>query len=123
LEQTLIKKLTDLPIQIENFIKDKIDYSSEILVWKKSTPEKTKEVLNKLRSELEKIEENDFVLETIEKKVMNFIESQSLGNGDVLWPFRVALSGKDKSPGPYEIADALGKEMTLDRLNTAISKL
>jgi len=47
-----------------------------------------------------------------------------LGNkGLVFWPLRVALSGKEKSPGPVEIAIALGKEESLKRIQKAIEIL
>jgi len=36
---------------------------------------------------------------------------------------RVALTGLKKSPGPFEIAEALGKEETLVRVNVALQKL
>jgi len=41
----------------------------------------------------------------------------------VLWPLRVALSGKEKSPGPFEILEVLGKEEALTRITKAIGKL
>jgi glutamyl/glutaminyl-tRNA synthetase len=36
--------------------------------------------------------------------------------GNVLWPLRVALSGKEKSPEPFLLAHALGKKETLSRI-------
>jgi glutamyl/glutaminyl-tRNA synthetase len=36
---------------------------------------------------------------------------------------RAALSGKEKSPGPFEIAAVLGKEKTLQRIEKAIEAL
>lgn len=42
--------------------------------------------------------------------------------GYLLWPLRVALSGKQFSPSPFEIADILGREKTLKRVREAISK-
>jgi glutamyl-tRNA synthetase len=42
----------------------------------------------------------------------------------VLWPVRTAISGKAVTPGgAIEIADILGKEETLMRINTGIHKL
>lgn len=41
------------------------------------------------------------------------------GRSAVLWPMRFALSGKAKSPDPFTIAVALGKNETLSRLRTA----
>ena len=43
--------------------------------------------------------------------------------GFLLWPLRVALSGKKTSPSPFEIADILGKEKTLKRIKQAVEKL
>jgi glutamyl-tRNA synthetase len=41
------------------------------------------------------------------------------GRGAVLWPMRYALSGKSKSPDPFTIAAAIGREETLARLKAA----
>ena len=43
--------------------------------------------------------------------------------GYLLWPLRVALSGKEASASPFEIAEILGKEKTLQRLSATIDKL
>ena len=54
----------------------------------------------------------------IDKWDRNNIEKSLISKGDrgeVLWPFRVALTGKKASAGPFEIAEILGKEKTLKR--------
>ncbi|MCD6528244.1 hypothetical protein J7K44_01235, partial [bacterium] len=43
--------------------------------------------------------------------------------GYLLWPFRVALSGKKASAGPFEIAEVLGKEKTIKRLKEAKERI
>lgn len=43
--------------------------------------------------------------------------------GWLLWPLRVALSGKKASAGPFEIAEVLGKEKTLQRIKQAKQKI
>ena len=43
--------------------------------------------------------------------------------GFMLWPLRVALSGKQTSPSPFEIANILGREKTIKRIQEAINKL
>jgi hypothetical protein len=40
--------------------------------------------------------------------------------GELLHPVRFALSGLDKSPDPFIIAEILGKDETLSRLQKAI---
>ncbi len=44
------------------------------------------------------------------------------GRGNVLWPLRYALSGKEKSPNPFTLAHILGKETTLKRIDVALKK-
>ena len=39
----------------------------------------------------------------------------------MLWPMRVALTGQKNSPGPFEVAEVLGKEKSLERIKQAIS--
>lgn len=43
--------------------------------------------------------------------------------GLVYWPFRVALTGREKSPDPVEIFAVLGKEKTIKRVKAAIDKI
>ena len=57
----------------------------------------------------------------LESKIMPYAEKE--GRGDVLWPFRVALSGKRFSPGPFEMAEILGKEESLKRVIKALKTL
>ena len=45
-------------------------------------------------------------------------------NGQLLWPVRTALSGEPTSPGgAIELADILGKEETLRRMQKGIAML
>lgn len=99
------------------FVAPKID--SAMLVWKelKDDPEglaKTKASLEKVRTLLEGVEEGSWSAETIKAAIWDYAEAQ--GRGSVLWPMRVALSGREKSPDPFELASILGKEETLKRL-------
>jgi glutamyl-tRNA synthetase len=92
------------------FVKPKVD--EKMLVWKDSTLEKSHEYLKEVFSRLENIETWDY--DSIKNAIWSYAEEQ--GRGSVLWPMRVALSGREKSPDPFEIASILGKEETLKRL-------
>ena len=47
-------------------------------------------------------------------------EAQKMGDrGKLLWPLRVALTGKEASAGPFEVASVLGKEKSLKRIKRA----
>jgi len=45
------------------------------------------------------------------------------GRSAVLWPLRVALSGKERSPDPFTLAELLGKEETTKRIEVGIAKI
>ena len=123
LEKTRIKKLAEISSAVNYFFSDKLTYDANMLVWKKSDKGKTLQNLTLLRESLGKLDENDFCIEKLEKHIQNFIMENSLDNGSVLWPMRFALSGVEKSPGPYELAFALGKEKTIKRLSEAAEKI
>ncbi len=88
--------------------------SLEMLPWKGDGLATAKEYLQYVRELLSDLSESAWNKETIKEKIWAFIEEK--GKGNVLWPMRVALSGREKSPDPFEIASILGKEKTLKRL-------
>ena len=49
--------------------------------------------------------------------------ASEIGRGKVLWPMRVALSGKEKSPDPFTLVSILGIDESKKRLNKAINAL
>lgn len=49
--------------------------------------------------------------------------AEEIGKGEVLWPLRVALTGRERSPDPFTCAYVLGKEETLKRITNAIIAL
>ena len=98
-------------------------YEPELLVWKKSTKNDSRLVLERVIDLLSTINVQSWTSKYLDQIVRTFITEQALGNGDVLWPLRTALSGQKNSPGPFEIADALGKDKTLSRLKDAVRAL
>lgn len=94
-------------------------YEKEGLIWKDDGGEKAKKYLEEVVNMLEKTE--DFSAENIKDTLWDFATEQ--GRGSVLWPIRFALSGRDKSPDPFILAEIFGKNETLKRLKNAIEKL
>jgi glutamyl-tRNA synthetase len=124
IEQERLKKLSDITQNASFLIEGKLEYPAELLVWKKSTPEQTKDNLVKLNEFLASFNDSDFKdIKSLETKIMDWIKTNNLGVGDMLWPMRVALSGQKNSPNPFEIAWVVGKQATLDRISKAIIKL
>lgn len=117
-----MKKLSDVS-ELTSFLFHLPDYSSDMLVWKTLTKENIKENLQLLINFLENIVSKDWKKESLEQTTMNWLKENGKKNGDFLWPMRVALSGLKNSPGPFEIAGALGKEESKLRLEKAINSL
>lgn len=109
-------KFSDVPEMLGFLFAEALTYEPELLIWKKSTKEQTSDVLQRLASFLDTIGVRDWEKDTLEKMTGAWIKESNLGTGDVLWPMRVALSGAKNSPGPFEIAEVLGKEKSIDRL-------
>jgi glutamyl-tRNA synthetase len=113
--QDRIKNLTEVPELLEIFFKE-IPYEKDLLKWKESTNHDTKLSLDKSEKVLSNID--DFNLETITKALLD--ETEITGDrGALLWPLRAALSGKKASASPFELANALGKEESIRRINKA----
>lgn len=95
----------------------------EKVVWKNDTVESTKIHLIKTQQILEGIGEgsNEFSAENIKAILMPYAEE--MGKGNVLWPLRVSLSGRDKSPDPFTILGIIGKHESIARIQKAISLL
>lgn len=91
----------------------------EMLIWKKDTDfEIPKNNLSILRTHINNLSKEDFIKEKLEGELMPLAER--LGKGSLLWPLRVALSGREKSPDPFSLLMILGKEESLKRIEMAI---
>lgn len=124
IEQERLKRLCDIAENTDFFHKTKIEYPAELLIWKKSSRAATLENLVKLEDFFITLKDSDFnKIKTLEAKIMTWIKKANYGVGDMLWPMRVALSGLQNSPSPFEIAWVLGQKETLKRLNQAQNKL
>ena len=123
LEQERLKKLSEIAELTEFFFRDELDYETELLIWKKLDASRVKENLQVIYDLLEKITDSDWLKENIEKDIMGYLKERELKAGDYLWPARVALTGRPASPGPFEVAEVLGKEESLKRINRAVKKL
>ena len=66
----------------------------------------------------------DWTEENIHDALFDLIGKLGVKNGIVLWPLRVAVSGKAFTPGGgVEISYLIGKEDTLARIRKGIEKL
>ena len=122
--QERLKILSEIPDLVDFFFKDKLSYDKELLRWKNMNFSEIKEVLSRLKYIITNIKEKDFSKENLQKILIEEAERIKKGDrGYLLWPFRVALTGKKASASPFDIAQILGKEKTLKRIDEALSLL
>lgn len=115
--------LSDIPEQID-FIEALPEYDIDLYVHKKmkTNYENSLSSLEACYPILKELE--DFSLEGVRDAITALIEKLGVKNGVVLWPLRTALSGKKFTPGgAFEIADLIGKEESLKRIEIGIEKL
>ena len=107
-----------------NFLEQVEDYSNDLYINKKmkTDEEISKQALGYAAAALEQTEEwNNDNLFAVLKHVA---EEKGLKNGQIMYPVRIALSGKETTPGgATELAVILGKTETLKRLHQAQQKL
>lgn len=110
----------DFLFEIPNYDKNSLFFKSS-----KIKEENKNEILSlyltKIIEILKDIEEKDWNRKEIKEKLWPLAEE--VGRGDILWPFRYSLSGLDKSPDPFILAEIFEKEETIKRINIAIDKL
>lgn len=66
---------------------------------------------------------SSFNAESIETTFKSFLSEKNLGIGAVLPLFRLLLTGKGMGPSMFEIAEFLGKEECLSRMNIGIAQV
>lgn len=123
LEQERLKKLSDIALVTKLFFTDKLDYDADLLIWKKLAAAEIKDNLQIAHELLERIPSDVWTHHSVGDALKTHIEAKQLKTGDYLWPMRVALTGEKASPGPFEVAEVLGKEESLKRISEAIKKL
>ncbi|OQB15251.1 MAG: Glutamate--tRNA ligase [Firmicutes bacterium ADurb.Bin193] len=121
--QKRCERLSDIPGQIDFF--DKMpEYDIELFTHKKmkTDPAIAKTSLLEILPVLEGV--SDWSEGGIDEALKALVERLGIKTGQLLYPLRIALSGKAVTPGGgTEIAVILGKEETLLRVKKAIEKL
>jgi len=123
LEQPRLKKLGEIGERVSYFFKIP-EYKPELLVWRDML---FKDVFASLKVSLNtifQISDVDFNQKNLEKILLKEAErAKNKDKGRLLWPLRVALTGLEASPGPFEILEILGKKESIKRIEAAIKKL
>ncbi len=121
--QARCEVLSDIPEQVD-FIDAVPDYDAGLYTSKKmkTTPQTSLEALEKALPVLEGVP--SWTAGDIHEALFALIERLGVKNGWLLYPLRVALSGKQFTPGGgIELCAVLGREESLRRVRDAIAKL
>ena len=121
--QARCEKLTDIPEKVDFF--DALpDYDVALFTNKKSktNPEVSKAMLEAAIPALESV--SDWTQGNVRDALFPLAAALGVKNATLLWPVRIAASGKAVTPGgAVEICWILGKEETLRRLKAGLEKL
>ena len=121
--QKRLETLNDIPGLVD-FFDELPEYSTELYIHKKMKT--TEEIaLSSLKACVPVLENiTDWNETVIHDTLMALVTELGIKNGQLLWPVRTALSGKPTSPGgAMELADILGKEESLRRIEKGIELL
>ncbi|MCI8501393.1 MAG: glutamate--tRNA ligase [Oscillospiraceae bacterium] len=121
--QSRTELFTDIPEQVD-FIDQLPVYDNALYCHKKmkTNEENSLESLKAVLPVLEGL--GEWTEEAIHSALFELIAEKGVKNGLILWPVRVAVSGKQFTPGGgIEICAILGKEESLKRIRTGIEQL
>ena len=123
LVQTRLDTLTEIPPMVDFF--DTLPaYSNDLYTHKKmkTNPENSLEALQLVLPVFQGMD--TWTYDSIHDALIHLAEENGLKNGRIMWPVRVAVSGKPTTPGgAVELCQILGKEETIRRLESAIQQL
>jgi glutamyl-tRNA synthetase len=121
--QPRIETLNQISEQID-FLQQVPNYDLELYTNKKmkTTPQIAQQALTLVLPVLQQF--NDWNNDSLFNVLKEVALSNDLKNGQILYPVRIALSGKETTPGgATELAVILGKDETIKRLQAALQRL
>ncbi|MBP5166699.1 MAG: glutamate--tRNA ligase [Oscillospiraceae bacterium] len=117
------EKLTDIAGQID-FLAGLGQYDDELFVNKKSKSDRESSV-EMLSAAIPAVESIDpWNADSVHDTLIGLAEKLEVKNAKLLWPVRIALSGRAVTPGgAVEICCLLGKDESLRRMRAALERL
>ena len=103
------------------YFQDTVEYDAESMAkqWKDRTA--SRDILNAVHAKLSTLTE--WTLQSTEESLRELATELGVGNGKIFQPLRVALTGQAASPGIFEVLLYVGRERSLQRLQTAVAML
>ena len=115
-----IKTLSEITKWVDYLIVDELeDYNTDLLLKGFSKLD----TLEILRTVVAKIRDNGVEQSVLSDSINTIRMKFDTKRGNIMWPIRVAISGKKVALPLFESIEILGKQKTITRLENAIIKL
>ena len=122
-EQSRAELLSDLVTAVASYRDESQPCDPAMLHWKIMTTEETIASLQHSKSLIAGLRGDEELAELQASLLQKAGEYKQGDRGALLWPLRVALSNKEKSPSPFELVWVLGKDESCDRIEGALARL
>lgn len=116
-----VRTLGELPNLLE-FMTSRYSVDPKILPFKSATHQETRQALE-FSGQLLASYPGPWTVKSLHDHWAASMKQSGLATGVVLWPLRVALTGKKASPGTFDVLEVLGKDQAVLRISKAINLL
>ena len=113
-----LEKLSD--VQNFDYFWKEPEYDANLLKWKGFSGD---DIINSLKGVGTIVKSSVFNNKDTLRLALDDLGKKLGDRGLAYWPLRVALTGRNKSPDPVDVAMVLGKNVVLKRIDRAIRKL
>ena len=119
LMKTRVTFLSEIVSEGSYFFQTPTEYDEKMAKkrWKEDSPE----LIEALMKKFDQLDSWD--AEGLHGAFEKLVQEREIGNGRVLAPLRLAMTGVPSGPGAFDIAALIGKGETMNRLQGAIEKL
>ena len=115
------RTIDDIVRQAGPYFLEEIEYDPAAVAKNWKDPAEASALLQATRDALAKV--SDWKTESLEASLRALAEQRGIAAGKVFQPLRVALTGLTVSPGIFEMLVQMGRDLSLKRIDKAISAL
>ena len=115
------RTIDDIVRQAGPYFLEEIEYDPAAVAKNWKDPAEASALLQATRDALAKV--SDWKTESLEASLRALTEQRGIAAGKVFQPLRVALTGLTVSPGIFEMLVQMGRDLSLKRIDKAISAL
>lgn len=137
IKENNINKNKDYVIKVFNLLKERISFAHELIDFADYMWDKPKSFDEAYKAKQWKDDTKDLVMpvfesfknqenwtqESLHKIVEDYLTDKNLGFGKLMNPLRLMITGKPVGAGMFETMEILGKEESLERMQTFLDKI